>query len=365
MNSTYDLLVHIPSLHGGGAERVAVDIASYFNKSGFRVVLFVHHRKWDYEVPSGVVVHTATSTSHFGRVFELRRLLKKTGVPIIFSLLPYANLVSVLARVGLRSVRRLVVSEHLSYSVLKPRGVKERFKLGLALALYRKADALVAVSTGVATELKSRVDVRTARNVTVIYNPCFVPDALACVHPNQQGKRGTILAVGRLVHQKGFDTLIRAFARAKDELGDVVLRIIGEGPDHQKLEALAGELGIGKSVTLPGFTKDIGSEYANADLFVCASRAEGFGNVIVEALSYGMKVVSTSCPFGPDEILDGGRFGALVRVDAELELAAAIVEQYRNPANPQRQVQRAREFSIDSIGAQYASVLEIKKIRQS
>jgi glycosyltransferase involved in cell wall biosynthesis len=363
MNSTYDVLVHIPSLHGGGAERVAVDIASYFNNSGLRVCLFVHHRKWDYKVPEGVVVHTATSTSHFGRVWELRRLLKMTGVPIILSFLPYANLVSILARRGLRSVRRLVVSEHLSYSVLKPRGLKERFKLGLALFLYRKADAIVAVSAGVATELKSRLDVRTAKNVTVIYNPCFVQDALARVHHDQQPKRRTILAVGRLVHQKGFDMLIRAFALVKDELGDVALRIVGEGQDREKLEALASELGIRQSVTLPGFTKDIGSEYANADLFVCSSRAEGFGNVIVEALSYGMTIVSTNCPFGPNEILDGGRFGKLVCVDAEQELAAAIVEQYRNPADPEKQVQRAREFSIDSIGAQYESVLEIKQIR--
>lgn len=356
----YDIFVHIPSLHGGGAERVAIEISRYFSENKSRVAVFTHHRHSDYEIPDGVAVYTAKSRSHAARVLEFRYLLKKTRTPIVLSFLPYANLLSILATVGLQSVKRLVVSEHLSYSALKPPELKQRFKLALACFLYRRADAIIAVSRGVAAELKSRLDVRTARKVTVIYNPCFIPDASVHSELTRRRDAAIVLAVGRLVHQKGFDVLIRAFARVKVELADAVLRIIGEGQDRAELEKLIGELGICNSVVLPGFTKHIGSEYAKSDVFVCASRAEGFGNVIVEALSYGLTVVSTECPSGPAEILNGGQYGLLVPVENEEALAAAILQQYRNRSNPESQVARAREFSLNSIGQQYALVLNVQ-----
>lgn len=355
MTSPYDVLIHIPSLFGGGAERVAIEISRYLKAKKYRIALFVHHRDLHYELLLGIDVVVATRNSHIGRVWEFRRFLKQTGTPVVISFLPYANLISALARLGLRSVRRLVVSEHLSYSVLKPRELKQRFKLALALLMYQQSDAIVAVSKGVADELKSRLNRKSADKVTVIYNPCFIEGAeYDCHSANAQG--ANILAVGRLVHQKGFDTLIRAFWQVKAELGDATLRIIGEGPDRPKLESLVDELGLGDSVSLPGFTRDIRSEYARSNVFVCASRAEGFGNVIVEAMSYGMTVVSTDCPFGPEEILEAGRFGALVPVDDAQSLATEIVRQYRSPADPLVQIQRARAFSLDAIGAQYVTV---------
>jgi glycosyltransferase involved in cell wall biosynthesis len=134
---------------------------------------------------------------------------------------------------------------------------------------------------------------------------------------------------------------------------DVTLVIAGEGPNRIQLEALVGTLGLSESVSMPGFVQDTASLYRHADLFVCSSRFEGFGNVIVEALSYGLRVVSTRCPHGPDEILCGGLFGRLVETDDASGLAEAIVAALQESPNEAALKARAMDFSLSSIGDRY------------
>jgi glycosyltransferase involved in cell wall biosynthesis len=358
VNGKYDLVLHIPSLQGGGAERVAVELARYLADKKFKVAFFVYHEEHDYRIPDGIDIFKASGKSHIARILEFRSFLKKLQTPIVISFLPYANLISAFSRFLIPSLKRLIVSEHTSYSVLKPREIKQRFKIALAMFMYRKSDAIVAVSNGVANELKMRVGRREAKKISVIYNPCLVlpAEVETLVKGTRQSK--VILAVGRLVDMKGFDTLIRAFSRVSVDCEDLTLRIVGEGNARRKLEALIDGLGLADVVSMPGFSEEISSEYRNADLFVCSSRAEGFGNVLVEALSAGMSVVATDCPFGPREILDSGRFGELVPVDDEEALAAAMMRALRKPANPRTQIQRAADFSLEKIGAQYLSVID-------
>jgi len=356
MKTSYDVVLHIPSLKGGGAERVAVEIARYFVEHGKSTAFFIHDGELAYDLPVGIDVFVARSAGHLQRVAEFRSLFTRLNVGVVVSFLPYANLISLLAIVGCRRRPTLVISEHLSYAGFRPAGLKERVKFALLPYLYQLSDVIVAVSTGVAEELRHRLRGSAVRKIVVIHNPCYIPDARASGLSRNSATR-TVLAVGRLTAQKGFDVLIKAFSAVKKDVENVRLVIVGEGPDRAKLEALIARLNLTESVTLPGFTRNVADEYQGADLFVCSSRSEGFGNVIVEALSFGLPIVSTACRYGPEEILDGGRYGILVPVDDDVELADAIVSALSAPADPEAQISRARDFSLDAIGAQYAKVM--------
>lgn len=356
MKTSYDILFHIPSLQGGGAERVAVELARYFVEQRKSVAFFTHHADLDYTLPEGVDVVAAQESGHLQRVKELRALLRQVEVRVIVSFLPYANLISLFARFFGGFHGRLVVSEHLSYADFRPSGVKERLKFSLLAHLYQRSDAIVAVSHGVGEDLRRRLKGAAKEKISVIHNPCYILGP--SVQPSSRHHSGrTVLAVGRLVPQKGFDVLIGAFREVNRRMPDVRLVIVGEGPDRTKLETLVTQFGLSNQVSLPGFTRNIVYEYQQADLFVCSSRFEGFGNVIVEALSFGLPIVSTACKHGPDEILESGRYGALVPVDDETALAEAIVSALGRPVDGDTQRARARDFSLGAIGSQYAKVM--------
>jgi glycosyltransferase involved in cell wall biosynthesis len=355
MKKSYDVVLHIPSLKGGGAERVAVELARYFVACGKSTAFFIHDEELAYDLPAGADVIVAHRTGHLQRVAEFRAFLKKVHVSVVVSFLPYANLISLLANIGLTRRPRLIVSEHLSYAEFGPSGIKERVKFALLDCLYQRSDAIVAVSTGVAEDLRQRLPRSAARKVIVIHNPCYVPNAIS-LRASRDRSAPTVLAVGRLVRQKGFDVLVAAFSDITNKIENAQLIILGEGPERAALEAQIERLGLKANVTLRGFSRNVADEYRRADLFVCSSRAEGFGNVIVEALSFGLPVVSTACKHGPAEILDEGRYGTLVPVGDEAALSTAIVTALETPVDAETQIARARDFALDAIGARYMKV---------
>ncbi|QGZ62311.1 glycosyltransferase [Paraburkholderia acidisoli] len=346
------VVFHIANLAGGGAERVAVEIARHFVARGTAVIFFVHASSSAYVLPEGVEIIVASSAGHLGRVLEFRRLLTRVKPDAVLSFLPYANLISLFAQFFEIKKIRLVISEHLTIEGEHNARLMEKIKWKLRRYLYQRSDSIIAVSKGVAEDLKQTLAGPVSKKISVIYNPCFIPNAKSKIIESTRREKN-ILAVGRLCDDKGFDILIRAFARIDPRIGDVKLIIAGEGPRRSDLEKLILDLGLSNHVSLPGFRPDVRDLYEQADLFVCSSRREGFGNVIVEALSFGLRVVATRCPHGPEEILDSGRFGRLVAVGDELELAEAMAESLHSAKNEAAQVSRAGDFSLDFIGDRY------------
>jgi glycosyltransferase involved in cell wall biosynthesis len=165
-----------------------------------------------------------------------------------------------------------------------------------------------------------------------------------------------VLAVGKLKARKGHDVLLRAFARLRAGR-DARLLILGEGPERGELAALAASLGIAADVDLHGFVPNPMAYMARASVFALPSRREGLPNVLIEALACGAPIVATRCPSGPDEILQGGRYGALVPVDDAAAFARALEATLDAP--PRRDVQRqgAAGFSLDAAVERYRAVL--------
>jgi glycosyltransferase involved in cell wall biosynthesis len=226
-------------------------------------------------------------------------------------------------------------------------------RLALPGALRRAcmtADGVIAVSAGVARDFADAVKVPAAR-ITVIPNPVvdqalLVASRAPCPHPwLRPGSPPVLLGVGRLVAYKRFDLLIEAHAALRARFHHRLM-ILGDGPERGPLEALARARGVAESVHFAGRVENPYAYLARSALTALCSRDEGLPTVLIEALACGCPVVSTDCPHGPAEILDGGRYGALVPVDDVFALTDAIARTLTAP--PDRAVLRARagEFGV-------------------
>jgi glycosyltransferase involved in cell wall biosynthesis len=231
---------------------------------------------------------------------------------------------------------------------------------------YVQADAIVAVSNGVADDLATCAGIPRSR-ITTVYNPVVGPDLLAKAqhsldHPwFAPGAPPVILGVGRPVPQKDFATLIRAFVRVRVQR-PVRLLILGEPEEShaeyaRKLRALPKELDVAEDVSFSGFVVNPFAYMARAAVFVLSSVHEGLPGALIQALACGCPVVSTDCPFGPAEILDGGRFGAIVPIADDRAMAAAIVAALDHPIAAERLRARAELFSVERAVDRYLELM--------
>ncbi len=178
-----------------------------------------------------------------------------------------------------------------------------------------------------------------------------LPDQLA----NLKGKKPLIIAIGRLVKQKNFTLLLRAFADMLASGKDAQLIILGEGPERHALQCQAKRLGINERLTMPGNVPNPYVWMANSDLFVLSSNFEGWPNALIEALVIGLPVVACDCPTGPAEILQNGAFGQLVPPNDVGSLAAAMKKQL---SQGKTKYPFLHEWDADAIARRYRSIAE-------
>jgi glycosyltransferase involved in cell wall biosynthesis len=279
---------------------------------------------------------------------------------------PRYNAMAVWARRQSRLDCRIVLSEHNQASSGASIGNPwaDRDVLPLLRRAYLAADAIVTASGGVANDLAAHAEIPRHR-ITTVYNPVVDADLPvnareALDHPwFAAGEPPVILAVGRLHPQKDFATLLRAFAALRSRR-PARLVILGAGTDSAyaaALRTLATELGLVDAVQLPGFAHNRLAFMSRAAVLVLSSRYEGLGNVLIEAMACGTPVVSTDCPSGPREILDGGRFGPLVAVGDVAALARAIEQVLDDPPAAESLRLRARLFSVERSADAYLELL--------
>ena len=322
----------LPSVRGGGAQRVIVNLAQGIIERGHPVdvVLATADGVFLDHLPPAVRVVDLRAGRLIRSLLPLRRYLRRERPRILVSSMTHANLIALWAArlAGGRTPVMVTVHNTMSESTPDERGLGGRLALPLLRTFYPWAESIVAVSRGAADDLARTTGLPRER-VDVIYNPVITPAILAAAarppeHPwLAPGEPPVVLGVGRLTRQKDFPTLIRAFAEVRRERPARLL-ILGEGEDRPSLESLVVELGLGADVALPGFRDDALACMAGSAVFVLSSAWEGLPTVLIEALAAGTRVVSTDCPSGPREILQDGRLGALVPVGDARALAGAI-----------------------------------------
>jgi len=202
----------------------------------------------------------------------------------------------------------------------------------------------------------------------VIHNPIVSADLFekqneAVEHPwFQDSEVPVIIGIGRLHTQKDYETMIRAFSIIRRDRA-VNLLILGEGTEKDRLLDIVKKLDLDDFVEFPGFVSNPHAFIARASVLALSSRWEGFGNVLVEALAAGTPVVSTDCPGGPSEILEEGRLGKLVPVGDIEAFARAIQDTLDDPQDRDKLIDRADDFSIDTITSQYIEILDVNSSR--
>ncbi|MGI8777100.1 MAG: glycosyltransferase [Acidimicrobiales bacterium] len=353
----------LPDLVGGGAERVFLDIASGLLARSVSVDIVVVRDKGELrsKVPAGARTVVLGSDEVSRCVPALRRHLRSERPRAVVSALSHMNLATIVADRLVRPRVPVMVTQHnhLSTSTAHAHRRSDRFMPRLIRLGYPFADRIVAVSQGVADDLVATTGLRPDR-VEVIYNP-VVFDRIAAAaesavsHPWLAAKTGpVVVAMGRLVDQKDFATLIRAVARLPEECRLVIL---GEGPARPRLEALAVELGIAGRVDLPGYSANPYPALRAADVFVLSSRWEGLPTVLIEALTFDTPIVATDCPSGPREILDGGAWGRLAPPADPVRLADAIGEALADPRVDRPQARLP--YRLETVTQRYLELLDL------
>jgi glycosyltransferase involved in cell wall biosynthesis len=279
------------------------------------------------------------------------------------------NIEAVLARRLAGVKTRIIVSErnalrggHLQH------GWPARFLPALIRRAYDQADAVVAVSDGVADDLAAWSGLPRAQ-IATIYNPVVTEELRRLQrepvdHPwFQPGAPPVVMSAGRLGRAKDFPTLVRAFAQVR-RLRPARLVIFGKGKSEAKttksiagLQALAAEVGVEGDVALPGFVANPFAYMARAATFALSSINEGLPGVLIQAMACGCPVVSTDCPSGPAEILAGGRYGRLVPPGDDKALAEAILATLEAPPPTALLRERAGWFSVERAVAQYERLM--------
>jgi glycosyltransferase involved in cell wall biosynthesis len=361
------IALFLPSLRGGGAEKVMVNLALGFVEQGLKVELVLAKAEGPYlsRVPEEVRVVDLGARRVLYSLPGLVRYLRRERPQAMLSALNYANIVAIWAKLLARVQTHLVVSEHntLSFSTQNASSVRVKLLPLLIKIFYPYADAVVAVSHGVAEDLITMTGLPMEK-VKVIYNPVITPELFAKAeepldHPwFRPGEPPVVLGVGRLTQQKDFPTLIRAFALVRKER-PARLMILGEGEERPKLEALVRELRLEEDVALPGFVDNPYKYMKRAAVFVLSSRWEGFGIVLVEAMALGTPVVATDCPSGPAEILENGKWGHLVPVGEPLHLARAILKILQDDVYISPPKVEWKRFSKDNAVIAYLQVLGV------
>jgi glycosyltransferase involved in cell wall biosynthesis len=368
------LLLFIHSLSSGGAERALVTLANSWAAKGWRlsVVTIASSDSDFYSLHPSIERYCLDLAgdssgpvqalwSNWRRMVALRRLLRQCKPDVALGFMANANILLALSAARVKGVLAIGVEQ-----VHPPRHPIGAAWEALRRWSYGKLTAVIALTEASGTWLANHT---AARRVRVIPNPLAWPmeEIAPVVAPDSVGRAGRLrlLSVGRLVPQKGFDLLIKAFAICADMFPQWELVIVGEGPLREQLSEQIEGLGLDDRIFLPGRVGNIGAWYEQAHAYVMSSRFEGLGNVLIEAMGHGLPAVSFDCETGPGEIIKHGIDGLLVRpedIDALAEAMAMLMVDERLRARLGKKAVEARHrCSLETVERQWNSVFaEIK-----
>ena len=356
--------IYLPSLDGGGAERAMVELANGLRAEGVRVDVVVTRDDgpWRQLLSRHVRLVTIKSASALTGLTKLVRHLRREQPDLVLANGRSSIILALLAR---RLAPQCGVISRLPNNlttVPAQRSLKQRWAAVVEARLLPQSDAIVTNSDGSSRYIAHSLP-NAATRVQTIHNPIVWPDlpveaAKPVHHPwFLDGGAPIILSAGRLVPDKDHATLLRAFASLARHR-DARLVVLGEGIERRRLNTLARELGIGHRVDFPGFHANPFAFMARSRLFALSSTREGMPNVLVQAMACGTPVVSTDCPSGPREVLEDGKWGALVPVGDPDALAEAMTTSFDSRPNPDALIARASTFSAEASVEAYLRLMK-------
>jgi glycosyltransferase involved in cell wall biosynthesis len=326
----HKVLLLIPTLGGGGAERFFTLLLRYLDRNLFEIhlALLQVHGEYLQDVPADVVVHDLNASRARYSLPGLVRLIWKLRPRAVLSTLPQANVALTFSRPFLpRDIKLFIAEAALTSAEMKEDLPHPRLWTWLYRSFYKRADKVLCLCDSMVDDLAANYDVPREK-LTRIYYPVDVNHVrrMAAAEENPYlGPGPHLVAVGRLCRQKGFDILLNAMAAVRDHFPTVHLTILGQGPLLCELTEQARRLDLAETAQFIGFRENPWPHLRNADVFVLPSRFEGLPNVLLEALALGTPVVATDCPGAIREVQAGGAQMTVVPPEDPAALAAGIV----------------------------------------
>lgn len=359
------ILFYIPTLKGGGAEKVFVNLINYFHSKNIKVLLVTSYREEGYWqlLDSEIEVRILVSKRKFNnRILDrvhrlvlsyilLNRFINRFNPTHVFTTLDEANTISYLVSKQHNNVK-FVVRQASIFSIKKNGYLRNN----LLKKSFLNADCVFANSPDTATSITDWIG--NLEKVVTIGNPAYSESIGSEGNSAGLFPFKYILSVGRLEAPKNYPLLIKAFSKLTASHPEIQLVILGKGSLEANLREMILNLNLEERIHILGFVPDPIPFYKEAEVFVCSSQYEGFGNVLVEALGQGVPVVSTDCKGGPNFILDHGKYGVLVDLDDPQQMADQIgaILDGKILYDKEVLITRAKEFSIENIGSQYLNI---------
>ncbi len=349
----------LPSLRGGGAERVAVTLLQHLDRRRFEPHLALVDARGPSltDVPPDVPVHDLKAGRARYAMPAIIRLAWKLRPDAVLSWMGHLSIVLILVKPLLPRGLRLLVREGITVSAyLAVDGQDIPMWEWLYRRFYKFADKIICQSDSMLIDLVENFGVPREKTVR-IYNPVDVQriKRLAASAPSPYSGPGPhLVAAGRLCNQKGFDVLLEAMVLVSQTFPSAQLTILGDGPLEAGLKAQRDRLGLQEAVHFAGFQPNPYPYFKNADLFVLASRYEGLPNVVLEALALGIPVVATDCPGGIWEICRSSPGSVTICQTDHQSLAASMVSECarsrsKRPSESDDLKRLGREFEVEEV----------------
>ncbi|MFO7711186.1 MAG: glycosyltransferase, partial [Candidatus Woesearchaeota archaeon] len=305
---TKNVLIVISMLKlGGGAERIASMLGTRLFDHKYNVhylTFYKPEKEYEYKGKLKCLNDKLTysivdnSMKLINRAKEIAKYSKKHKIDTVISFMEESNFSVILSKILFGNKSKIICSVRTNPKryIENSRGLREKITYYLMRILYPWADKIICLSRGVESSLNSDFNLKKTKT---IHNFFEIKNKLS----DNKEKKYDFITIGRLEPVKNHIGLIRSFRLVLDKKPDSNLVILGDGPLREELEHLIKKLNLGKKVILKGNVEDVYSYLKRSKVFVFSSDFEGFGNVLLEALSEGVPILSTDCEFGPREIL--------------------------------------------------------------
>ena len=359
------IAIILPDLRFGGAEKVYLNLSNTWLTLGIDVtfILLNSRGKFKENLNKKIKIIELKVPKLRNTILPLYKIIKENNFSIILSAMWPLTSLSIVSWLLAGRKNKLFVSDHVNLSM------SCKFEINFSLIFFKLilnftyifASGIISVSEGIKKDLLSHFFFKKPK-IKTIYNPIYdleykkISNSYINWHNGYDYK---ILNVANLKIQKDHKTLIKAFYLLQKDIS-CELVIIGEGVLKKELIQMIDKYNLNKKIKIINNQLDINDWYESADLFVLSSKWEGLGNVLIEALQFGLKIVSTDCKFGPSEILNKGEFGLLTKVGDSKELSISMKKiLYDNNFDKQKRINRAKKFEIRKIANEYLNYLQI------